>query len=439
MEHLKSGSASPRTTAGQEVQIYSYFGALTLLIYLATPSGYLVDIATSFMLKNQLKVNAEDISRFRLLTAVPAFFAFFFGVVRDQWSPFGLRDRGYFLVFAPMTGAVFVWMAFSKLELSTLTIGVFVAMATFRLAISAYQGLVSLVGQERMISGRISTLWNIGLTVSVLLGAWSSGWVTEHLSPRSILLIIAVICFAIGLFGVWKLRAVFFGIYDQPRAKRSNVWHDVKRLVKHRAIYGAILINFFWSFSPGANTPLQFYLTDRLHLPDSAYANYNAIFAASFIPTFLLYGFLCKRVPQSKLLLWGTVVGVPQMVPLLFVHSALAAQLMAVPIGLMGGVATAAYLDLAIRSCPPGLQGTLMMLIDGLFVLAARGGDRFGTWIYELNKKDGFLYCAIATSIVYALILPLLLLVPKNLIATRDGETSVELETELLNEIAATT
>jgi len=63
------------------------------------------------------------------------------------------------------------------------------------------------------------------------------------------------------------------------------------------------------------------------------------------------------RMCQGPLLLWGTVVAVPQMVPLLFIHSIAGAFIAAVPIGLMGGVGTAAYLDLIIRSCPRGLQG----------------------------------------------------------------------------------
>ena len=36
--------------------------------------------------------------------------------------------------------------------------------------------------------------------------------------------------------------------------------------------------------------------------------------------------------------------------------------------GLMGGIATAAYLDLLIRSCPRGLQGTTLMLSTGLYL-----------------------------------------------------------------------
>ena len=159
---------------------------------------------------------------------------------------------------------------------------------------------------------------------------------------------------------------------------------------------------------------------------------------AAFIPTFLLYGFLCKKVALNKLLWWGTIIAVPQMIPLAFIHSANLALVLAVPIGLMGGIATAAYYDLAIRSCPPGLQGTLMMLVDGVYVLAARGGDLLGSSIYSSSPTHGFLYCVIATTAVYALILPLILLVPKELIATADGEPNPKVEAEMLKEIAET-
>jgi hypothetical protein len=42
----------------------------------------------------------------------------------------------------------------------------------------------------------------------------------------------------------------------------------------------------------------------------------------------------------------------------------------------------------------------------------------------------------IATTIVYALILPVILLVPKELIATADGEPNPQVEAEVLDEIA---
>ena len=108
---------------------------------------------------------------------------------------------------------------------------------------------------------------------------------------------------------------------DRPQANGANFREDIKRLLKHRAIYPAVLINFLWNFAPGAATPLQFYLTNQLHASDAIYSYYIGIFAAAFIPTFLLYGFLCKKVPLNKLLWWGTIIAVPQMVPLVFIHS----------------------------------------------------------------------------------------------------------------------
>ena len=118
--------------------------------------------------------------------------------------------------------------------------------------------------------------------------------------------------------------------------------------------------------------------------------------------------------------MWGTVIAVPQMVPLLFIHSVTGALVAAVPIGLMGGLATGAYMDLIIRSCPRGLQGTTLMMSSSLYFVISRFGDILGTTLYD--RYGGFTVCVIAITLVYALILPTLWLVPKELIATADGE-----------------
>ena len=69
-------------------------------------------------------------------------------------------------------------------------------------------------------------------------------------------------------------------------------------------------------------------------------------------------------------------------------------------------------------------------------LLSARGGDLLGSKIYNSSPANGFLYCVIATTVVYALIVPLILLVPKQLIATADGERSPDVEAEVLQEIS---
>src|ERR1035438_3536450 len=130
--------------------IFLYFGSLTLLVYLVAPE-YLLDIPTSYMLKNHLHATAPQVSMFRLLTGIPLYLGFVFGLVRDLWNPFRWRDRGYFRLFAPLTGAVFSWMALSRLSYRGLLIGMILGMISFRFVMAAYQGLIALIGQEALL------------------------------------------------------------------------------------------------------------------------------------------------------------------------------------------------------------------------------------------------------------------------------------------------
>ncbi|MDB5298640.1 MAG: hypothetical protein JWO87_303, partial [Phycisphaerales bacterium] len=57
-----------------------------------------------------------------------------------------------------------------------------------------------------------------------------------------------------------------------------------------------------------------------------------------------------------------------------------------------------------------------------------------GSKIYSSSPTHGFLYCVIAITVVYAAILPLILLVPKNLIANADGQPSPEDKAEKMEE-----
>jgi hypothetical protein len=55
---------------------------------------------------------------------------------------------------------------------------------------------------------------------------------------------------------------------------------------------------------------------------------------------------------------------------------------------------------LAMRFCPPGLQGAPMMLADGVFYMSYRAGDLLGSAIYSSSPNYGFVYCVIAITVV---------------------------------------
>jgi hypothetical protein len=62
----------------------------------------------------------------------------------------------------------------------------------------------------------------------------------------------------------------------------------------------------------------------------------------------------------------------------------------------------------------------MMMLFYAFYYVSLRFGDLFGTWIYD--QHGGFIPTVVITIIVYIMILPVLLLVPRRLTATKDGE-----------------
>ena len=408
-------------------RIFLYLGVLIVLLAFGSPAGGLIDIPISFFLKNKLHLEARELADFRLVSGIPLYLSCVFGFVRDTWNPLGMRDRGFMLLFGTVTASLYVIFAFTPITYVTLLVAVVLLTTSFLFVASAQNGLTSMLGQQHAMSGQISAVWNIFASIPAVGALLVGGTLSDLLEDRNagqagriLFLVGAAIMASVAVYAVWKPRSVF----DNVRNEHGTAAHpivDLKRLVRHWPIYPALLIWLLWNFAPGAATPLQYYLQNTLHAQDAQWGQWNAIFAASFIPTFMLFGVLCRRVPLKTLLWWGTIVAVPQLVPLLFIHSITGALIAAAPIGLMGGVATASYLDLIIRSCPRGLQGTTLMMSAGLNVIVSRFGDVLGTNLYDYY--GGFAACVIAITVVYALILPALLLVPARLIATADGQT----------------
>ena len=408
--------------------IFLYLGILIILLAFGSPAGGLIDIPVSFFLKNRLHLTAHEVANFRVVAAIPLYLSFVFGFIRDTWNPLGMRDRGYMLLFGGITALLYVLFGFAPMSYVTLLVAVVVLTASFLFISSAQNGLTSVIGQQHAMTGQVSAAWNVFLSIptfgALLIGGTLSGMLEDRnpdQAVRILFLVGAAIMAAVALYALWKPRAVFDNIRVESEAA-GHPANDLRRLVRHWPIYPALLIWLLWNFAPGSTTPLQYHLQNTLHATDAQWGQWNAIFAASFIPTYIVYGVLCRRFPLKTLLLWGTVLAVPQMVPLLFIHTVTQALIAAVPIGLMGGLATGAYLDLIIRSCPRGLQGTTLMMSYSLYFAVVRFGDVLGTNLYD--RYGGFTVCVIAITAVYALILPALLLVPKHLVATADGQVT---------------
>ncbi len=407
------------------MQAFAFGGLLLVLMNFSGPAGGMIDIPVTFFLKNRMHLRSNELAVFKLWIGLPLIVGFVFGFIRDRWSPFGGGDRAHLLVFGAATAMIYGAMALASPTYSVFLGGLFVATMAFRMVASAAYGITNTLAQKHGVSGQMSSVISIGSALPDLISFIGGGMLSQALegqgaadAARILYFCAAGLMLAIALLGVFGPKWVF----DEARDRRpaAHPVQDLKRIARHWPIYPAMLIQLLWQFAPATGTVLQYHIVDHLHASDAQWGAWQGIFFGSFIPVYALYGWLSQKVALRRLLWIGFGLAVFQMTPLLLVHDAIGALVAAAPMGILGSIAQAALVDLVIRSAPRGCQGMMMMLFLAFYYFSVRAGDLLGTWIYD--KHGGFIPTVVVTIIVYALILPVILLVPGRLTATKDGE-----------------
>ncbi len=57
-----------------------------------------------------------------------------------------------------------------------------------------------------------------------------------------------------------------------------------------------LLILALWDFGPALGTPLQYHMANDLHATDTEVGAFYALYFSCYVPTLLLYGWLCQRM-----------------------------------------------------------------------------------------------------------------------------------------------
>src|SRR5689334_2580672 len=162
-------------------RIFLYLGILIVLVAFGSPAGGLIDIPVSFLLKNKLHLEAHEVATFRLVAAIPLYLSFVFGFLRDSFNPLGLRDRGFMLLFGGISAALYVLFAATPLTYSTLLVAVIALTVSFLFVQGAQSGLTAAIGQQHAMTGQISAVWNVLLSIPTMAALLAGGMLSESL------------------------------------------------------------------------------------------------------------------------------------------------------------------------------------------------------------------------------------------------------------------
>ena len=399
-------------------RIFGYFFLLTLIVNLTSPQGSLASIPVQFYLKDQLHLSPEQQARYQLIISIPLYLSFIFGLLRDRFAALGVRDKTYFLLIPPVTALIYLVLSQFHRDVWQIGAGMMFATLVYRVLAPAVAALQASVGNSLRVTSRLSAVVKLtGYALGAAL-AWSGVYLKSHVSHTAIYLMLAVSALCLLFFGLKEPSFVAKGEATSLERHSRDFVADLRRLFGHATIWPAVVIYLLWEFAPTSGTPLLNHLTNTVGLNDAQYADYRFIQTLSFLPGALTYGLLAKHVQPRKLLFWSMVIGVPQMVPYIFIHSAGTAYAAGVWYGMVGGMASAAVLDLLLRSCPAGFEGfTVELGVTGFYV-ADRIADYFGSIVYE---HGGFVATNLFGTAVYALIIPLLAWVPNSVLERREA------------------
>lgn len=409
------------------LRLLFHAGLLLLLLSLAAPWAGLINIPVAFFLKNRLHLSANQAAQFNLWVSIPLYLSFGFGLLRDRWNPFGAGDRGHLVLFGGATAAAFAAIASVEPTYAVLMGGLLVATSTALVATSAATAIFSAMGREHLMPGQASAVMLTASWIPLMLGSLLGGALSQTLeamngvnAARSLFLVGIALLGVVAILGTVGPRALFTA---HARINARSLRADVGRLLRHWPIYPVTVLLLIWNFQPAFGTAMIYFLSNQLHASDGDVGVFFAIFWGAQMIAVLAYGRLCQSIRLSRLLWLGTILGAPAILGMLLVHTPTDAMIASAAYGLLTGIGTGAYTDLAIRSSPRGLEGTMMMLIlNTTFYVSGRFGDLWGTYIYD--RAGGFSMAVIVSALAYLLIPLVLLVVPRRLTATSDGEAA---------------
>src|SRR5713101_4014600 len=172
------------TSRSSRRRIISYFALLNLSVGLGTPLTGLAAIPMNYILKDNLRLSPFELAIFISIASAPAYVGFLFGFIRDRWRPQIWGDRAYLLLGAVVALGAYLWLGRAALDYYSLLRGVVIAGVAYTIIAAAAQGLMTVVAQAHLMTGRLSVVFGFGIFVPLVVSALLGGWLVAHVSAR---------------------------------------------------------------------------------------------------------------------------------------------------------------------------------------------------------------------------------------------------------------
>ena len=434
-----------------------------------------------FHLKNDLHFQKEQVSEFFMWATFAWNLKPLAGVLTDAFPIRGSRRRLYMVLGGVLAGASWAALNFVRDDYPKFLVVSIVLNAGLVLASTAMGGMQVEAGQLYGMSGRVSSLRQVVMSVSQIGAPLLGGWLAEknfgYTAGIGAFVMIALAVFAftyfqeapaprpskltaedlarpryrptiailggiltIGAagtvsmltpgmknvgFSLFALLSVFLLVLALAVSRVENpvlfrAQGQLSQILNSRTLWLAVGMLFLVYTVPGLNTALTFTQSDVLHFPEAMIGTLSSIEGATGVVFAILYAVVCSRFNLRTLIIVS--IAMNSLGTLLFLkYSGSTAYLTHGVIGAVGVLAELSLMDLAVRSTPRGCEALGFALMMSVRNFGIALSDVVGSKLmdqYHLSFSTLVIVNASTTAIIL-LFVPLL---PKALVLRREGQ-----------------
>jgi MFS family permease len=356
------------------------FALLFAVVYFAQGMWNLPTQTITIVLKDG-GLSPGQVADFFLITTVPWLIKPAYGLVSDFVPLFGRRRLSYFLLTTSLAAA-------SGFALALLPAHGYWAMAALftlmglGLAFTDVltDALMVETGRARGLTGAFQSVqWAAIYTASILVGVLG-GELAE--GGRLHLAFGLAACFPLISF----VMALLF-VREPPLSERAETfretWTAIRAAATQRNVWLVAAFIFFFNFSPSFGPAFLYYQTDVLGFSQGFIGRLSSLGAIGAIAGAMIYAPLSRRMPLRRLIVVLIGVGAAGMLLYLGYRGPRSAVVIDTVAGMIVMVSQLAFLDLAAKACPPGVEGTFFALLMSVFNAGTQLSMNMGGRLYD--------------------------------------------------------
>lgn len=382
------------------------FGIIYFVQGTGTPSSGIAGQPILYLLKEVMRLSASQSAYFLALMGMAWNIKPVYGILSDFFPLLGYRRKSYLVLVNVL--ALSSWITLSSMNsynyYSILVILMTCSMG-FAFSDVLCDALMVEKGQPLNMTGRFQAIQWAFISLASVISGIGGGYVAEHLSYQSIFL-------TASFFPLLTIITTFIVVGEEKKeVDRGKIWTNlavIKEILSWKTFWVVISFIFLWNFSPSFGAPLLYYMRDELGFSKIFIGTLEAIGSGAGIIGSLIFWKYCRKLSIKKLLNISVAIGTISISSYLGLVGIKSAILLYFLVGAIFMIAHLTVLDLAARSCPKGIEGTVFALLMSVFNIGSMGSRFLGGWLYDVVGLNPLIMISALFTAGCWLIIPLL-------------------------------